>query len=165
MNVPASKIEQYLPVDAFEFQVFTESGEPFRVVSLEELMVLVEANRVHARVRGSRINRITLMVPPDVAGRDLGETRQRIKDVFHSAANDTTQRSEETLPRHQKKHHRAHCLAFLGVRHILPSMPGSFIVDRSRLTLREGVQLSGFSHFPLRPPMAIGKRAHDTESL
>ena len=154
VNIPATEIQRYLPEDTYEFQVFTEGHTPFKVVSLEELLILVEANRVRARVRGSRIDRITLTVPPDVAGRDLGETRQRIKEMFHSAANDTTQRSEDTLPKAQKKHHGAHCNAFLGPRHILPPIPGYFIVDRSRLTSQESALLLDRSREPLRPPLA-----------
>jgi hypothetical protein len=117
MDIHSSKIPDYVH-DAVVFSLRTTSGGPFREISLHELSVLVEAEQVRAVVRGTRIKTLYLTVPPDVAGRTMGETKRKVKDSLHSDASTTIQRSDDSLPNYHKRHHLAHCFAWPTRRHV-----------------------------------------------
>jgi hypothetical protein len=124
LTIPSSKIHNYIPVGVHRFSVYTENGPPWREVTLVELCQLIVEERVRAIVRGSRLHRLYLTVPPDVAGRALGETRRKIKDCLHSDASQTTVRSSPTLPAHVKKHHPQHCRYWRrDPRPLIPPLP------------------------------------------
>ena len=120
MIVPSSKVLAYVHPDAVSIDVYTPSGAPCRQITIEELKALVAAEYVVAVVRGRKMRRVELTVPPDIAFRQLGETRAKVKDQLHSDANVTTQRSAPTLPSFHKRHHTAHCNAWNRYREPLP---------------------------------------------
>ena len=112
VNISSSQIPQYLPPDQLSFSVLTMGGSGFREVSTEEVSVLISSGHLRAVVRGRRLHKLYLTVPPDVAGRSMGETRHKVKDSLHTDANTTVLRSMPHLPRHVKRHHLAHCFAW-----------------------------------------------------
>jgi hypothetical protein len=102
-----------------------------------------------------------LTVPPEVAARDLGESRQRVKDALHSDANKTTLRAGKHVWHRMRRHNTALILGWNPANFGWngPNFPERkprdvFIVDSSRLTLRERAELVSSYHGPLRPPLA-----------
>jgi hypothetical protein len=88
-------------------------GEACREIGIAELKALAAEGHVVGLVGGrGRLRQIRPMVPPDQAFRDLGETRARVKDLFHSDANDTVRRSDSAIPKIHKAHHKQHCDAW-----------------------------------------------------
>jgi hypothetical protein len=88
-------------------------GEPCREIGITELIALAAEGHVVGLVGGrGRLRQIRLTVPPDQAFRGLGETRARVKDLFHSDANDTVRRSDPAIPKIHKEHHKQHCYAW-----------------------------------------------------
>jgi hypothetical protein len=162
MNIPAFQIPPYIPEETYQFSLRAASGQPFRICSREELLVLIEENRVRACVRGSRLDYLYLTVPPDVAARDLGESRQRVKDALHSDANKTTLRAGKHVWHRMRRHNNAMIFGrhpsgygWNGPSFFRERKPRDvFIVDSSRLTLRERAELVSSYHGPLRPPLA-----------
>jgi len=94
------------------FKLLLTSGDPCREIGIEELRGLAASGHVCARWRGNRIRSVQLIVPAEVAFSSLGETVRRVRDVFHSDANNTTQRASDHLPRFIRRHHPGRCSAF-----------------------------------------------------
>lgn len=110
MNIPTSEIHRYIHPDATCVSIRQDDGSPCREISLENLKVLIARGYVIGIPRGRKLKEIRLTVGPDVAFRELGETRQRVKDCVHTDANRTTLRADEGKARHQRKHNNAVCL-------------------------------------------------------
>jgi hypothetical protein len=107
MIVPARLIKSHIPKGQTTFSLCFENGDPIKAIDTGELLTLAEQGYVYARVRG-RIRAVILLVPVAVAFRALGETKKRIKNVFHSDASDTTIRRSNL--RNTTSHHAYHCL-------------------------------------------------------
>ena len=74
MIVPSSKVLAYIHPAATSIQLCDQIGNPCREITIEELKALVAA------VRGRKMRRVELTVPPNVAFRQLGETGARVKE-------------------------------------------------------------------------------------
>src|ERR1019366_5613176 len=93
MDLTASELLARIHPDATSVSVRAREGGPFREVSIEELRCLVDRAFVVGICRGKKLRQIRLTVPPDVASRELCETRRRLRDALHSDASQTTARS------------------------------------------------------------------------
>lgn len=157
MNLPASEIPNYLHPDVACVCLRDRDGAPCCEITIEALNALVARDFVigigYARRGKFHLRHIALTVGSDIAFREIGETRLYLKDSLQSDASVTVERSFETAPRHVKRHHQQHCMAFYGQRHVLPDLPGRFVADYSALTPSEIALLSQKHRVPLRPPM------------
>jgi hypothetical protein len=149
MDLTASELVARIHPDATSVSVRSRDGGPFREISIEELRCLVDRAFVVGICRGKKLRQIRLTVPPDVASRELCETRRRLRDALHSDASQTTARSLDSLPTFRKRHHRGRCLAWSNERHVLSSMPGRFVEITQALTPSERLNFG----IPLRPPV------------
>lgn len=70
---PIKPVRPIPQLNAERFSLRTSTGGPFREVSRAELEALLDARQIRVVVRGKGIRRIYLTVPPDVAGKTLGE--------------------------------------------------------------------------------------------
>jgi hypothetical protein len=112
LNIPASEILKHIHPDAVHISLRTPSGNECQEITVEDLKALIASEHVEGIIRRGKLHEIRLTVPPDVAFRELGETRAKIKDQLHCDANVTVIRSADTLPGFRKQHHRGHCLAW-----------------------------------------------------
>jgi hypothetical protein len=107
MDISASELLSYIDPQASRVSIRTQSGDKCREISLEDLKVMIAAGHVVGLARkGHKLREIRLTVPPDVAFREVGETRAKVKDQLHSDASLTTCRSDNAVAKHIRKHHR-----------------------------------------------------------
>jgi hypothetical protein len=152
VDIAASQLLQHIHPDAVVVSLRQSDGGPCREISVEALRTLIACDYVIGFARGRKLRQIRLTVPPDVAFRELGETRKRVKSLFNSDANTTVQRSLPCLPKHIKKHHRQHCMAWASLRHLPMSARGSLVPVPGLLKPNE---MAHSSSRPLRPPMML----------
>lgn len=149
MDLTASELLSRIHPDAITVSVRTRQGGPFREINIDELKCLVDYAFVVGICRGKKLRQIRLTVPPDVASRELSETRKLLKDAFHSDASQTTKRSLDSLPAFRKRHHLGRCLAWINERHVTRAEPSQFVEVSQALTTSEKLNIGR----PLRPPL------------
>jgi hypothetical protein len=88
------------------FSLLLDTQAPCKKIGIQELKALAVAGHVCARWRGGKIRSVQLIVPASVA---FADATRIIRDSLHSAANQTTERSADSLPPSLKRHHAAHC--------------------------------------------------------
>lgn len=71
MTINSAAILKLQELGDTKFTLLLPSGNPCRVITAEELRVLARAGHVQARILGTRLGPVKLLVPPGVAFREV----------------------------------------------------------------------------------------------